>query len=225
MLRLRCLVGVAVVLVAVGCTDDVETPIYEFGLFPEVAHTGFNPNATFKVMFGTGASDPKWSIDDPSIATIAPSAPPKVPRATVKSSSFALVTATKAGETTVTMTSGGKTLTARLVVKAYTDDQLAAGKARYDTESTDPVRKSCASCHAKEGGVDHSPLKMAGFDDATVLNVIQEATYPASGTTRSATSAFAPTGPMEFTGHKWNLTEPEKDGILAHLRSLPLGGL
>ncbi|MBX3216080.1 MAG: hypothetical protein KF850_28830 [Labilithrix sp.] len=210
---------------AIGCTGDVETPTYDFGLFPEVAHSGFNPKASFKVMFGTGATDPSWSIADPSIATIAPSPPPKVSGATVSSMSFALVTATKAGETTITMTSGGRTLTARLVIKAYSDEDLAAGKARYEDASTDPARAPCASCHAKEGGVDHSPLKMAGFDDPTIVEVIQKATYPASSTGRSATSAFAPRGPLEFTGHTWNLSEPEKSGILAHLRSLPLGGL
>jgi hypothetical protein len=111
------------------------------------------------------------------------------------------------------------------MVKAYTDEQLAAGKARYETASSDPSRPPCASCHAKPGGVDHSPLKMAGFDDATILGVIQNATYPPSPTGQSTTSAFAPAGPLSFKGHTWNLTDPEKDGILAHLRSLPLGGL
>ena len=64
---------------------------------------------------------------------------------------------------------------------------------------------------------------MAGFDDPTILGVIQNATYPASATGGSTTSPYGPKGPLSFTGHKWNLTDPERDGILAHLRSLPLG--
>jgi hypothetical protein len=209
-----------------GCSaEDVETPTYEAGLFPRVAHSGFNANARFRVMFATSAQDPRWAVADPEIATIEPSAPPAVPDLDARNLRFALVTTTKAGETTVTMTAGGTTLTSRLVVKAYTDEQLAIGRTRYEAADPDPARAPCASCHAKPGGVDHSPLKMAGFDDATILGVIREATYPESPTGQSTTSAYAPRGPLKFTGHRWKLTEPETDGILAHLRSLPLGGL
>lgn len=209
-----------------GCSaEDVETPTYQAGLFPRVAYSGFNANARFRVMFATSAQDPQWSVADPEIATIEPSAPPNIPDVGTESLRFALVTTKKAGETTVTMRSGGTTLTSRLVVKAYTDEQLAVGKARYETPDPDPARVPCASCHAKPEGVDHSPLKMAGFDDQTILGVIRQATYPESPTGQSVTSAYAPRGPLKFTDHKWKLTEPETEGILAHLRSLPLRGL
>jgi hypothetical protein len=208
-----------------GCSPSVETPTYEYGIFPRVAYSGFNAKATYRVMFATSAPDPQWTVADPSLATIVPSPPPTVAGTDVKSLNFALVTTTKPGTSAVRMTSGSTVLTAQLVVKAYTDEQLVLGKARYETASTDPLRPPCASCHAKPGGVDHSPLKMAGFDDATILGVIQNATYPASPTGQSTTSAFVPAGPLTFKGHTWNLTDPEKDGILAHLRSLALGGL
>jgi hypothetical protein len=217
---------------AAGCstlTDDVETPTYDVGLFPKVAHSGFNPKATFKVMFATSAPDPQWSISDPSLATFAPSAAPKIEGTNVSDLKFILVTTTKAGDATITMRSGTTVLTAQLQVKAYTDEHLTVGKARYETASPDPARPPCASCHQKPGGVDHSPLKMAGFDDQTILGVIQEATYPASATgsqSSSTTSAFAPKGPLtKLPSHKWNISDIEKDGILSHLRSLPLGGV
>lgn len=223
------LAGAITIVETGGCSaDDVENPTLQVGLFPHVAHTGWNATAPgkFRVTFATGAPDPQWSIADPSIATIGPSpAHPTITGTNVKDLKFALVTATKAGETTISMTSRGKTLTAQLVVKPYTDEQLRLGKARYEDASSDPARPPCASCHAKAGGVDHSPLKMAGFDDPTILGVIQDATYPASPSGQSTTSAFAPAGPLKFNGHKWNLTDPEKEGILAHLRSLPLGGI
>lgn len=210
-----------------GCSQgaDVAAPSYAPGLFPAVAYSGFNKNASFRVLFATSAQGAQWSVGDPSIATIAPSAPPTIAGTDVKDLYFALVTMTKVGATTVSVTSAGATLTSRLVVREYTDDQLTIGKTRYEMTSTDPARPPCASCHAKAGGVDHSPLKMAGFDDTTILGVIQDATYPASPTGQSTTNAFSPRGPLKFTGHKWNLSDPEKDGILAHLRSLPLGGL
>lgn len=195
------------------------------GLFPLVAHSGFNEHATFRALLTTSATNPRWTVADPKIATVAPSGPPSNATASMKSLSYALVTMTSAGETTVSAESGGTTLIARLVVLPYTDEDVAAGKVRYETDSMDPARKPCASCHAVAGGVDHSPLKMAGFDDPTILGVIQDATYPAAATGQRTTSAYSPRGPLAFTGHKWNLTELEKRGILAHLRSLPLGGL
>lgn len=220
--------AVASVLVVASCSlggGEIETPRYDAGLFPQVAHSGFNDKATFRLLFVTSAKDPKWSVADGSIATIAPSAPPKTASKAPRDLSYALATITKAGETTVTMTAGDTKLTSRLVVKAYSDADVAAGKARYETGGPEAARVACASCHAKPDGVDHSPLKMAGFDDATILGVIQEATYPPSETGRAVVSDYAPKGPLSFAGHKWDLTDAEKVGVLAHLRSLPLGGL
>ncbi len=209
-----------------GCsTNDPESSPVTPGLFPLVGHSGFNEHATFRALFSTSATSPRWTVGDPKVASVAPSGPPAGATPSMKALSYALVTMTSAGETTVIAQSGATTLTARLIVTPYTDTDLAVGKARYETASIDPARPPCASCHAKAGGVDHSPLKMAGFDDPTILGVIQDATYPASTTGQRTTSDYAPRGPLMFTGHKWNLTDPEKTGILAHLRSLPLGGL
>ena len=219
-----------VAAIIAGCSiggDDPETSTYAAGLFPQVAHSGFNGNAAgkFRVLFATSAPNPQWAVEDGSIATIAPSATPKSAVKASRDLSYALATVTKAGETKVTVTSGTTKLTSRLVVKAYSDEDVAAGKARYETGGPEPNRVPCASCHAKPDGVDHSPLKMAGFDDAVILGVIQEATYPPSTSGRAIASDYAPKGPLEFKEHKWNLTDQEKVGILAHLRSLPLGGL
>jgi hypothetical protein len=213
-----------------GCAADISTPSYQFGLFPNVAYSGFNANGSFKVMFATGATAPQWSVGDPSIATVAPSVAPTITGVSTKGLSFALVTVLKAGQTTVSVTQGGTTLTSQLMVKAYADGDLVVGKARYENPdpNNDPARPPCASCHQKPGGVDHSPLKMAGFDDDVILGVIQNATYPASPSGQSITSDFSPTGPLTLPAnvtHKWNLTDPEKVGILAELRSLPLGGV
>lgn len=220
------LVAAAGVSIGIGaCSEDIEKPTYEYGLFPKVSHSGFNKTAEFKVMFATSAPDPQWSVDDPSVARIEPTEAPIINDVDTKNLRFALATITKAGTTTVRMTAGDQSLTSELQVKDYTDEQITLGKARYEVGTAgDAARPACASCHQKPGGVDHSPLKMAGFDDPVILGVIQNATYPekASGG-GSTTSPYAPKGPLSFTGHKWNLTDPEKDAILAHLRSLPLG--
>lgn len=218
----------AVVVFVAGCSiggDDVDGDVKSYGLFPSVAHSGHNAQGSFRVLFATSAPNPQWSVADSSIATIAPASAPKGAEKGVRDLSYALATMTKPGETTVNVRSGETTLTSKLVVKAYSDADVAAGKARYETGPADGDRRPCASCHAKPDGVDHSPLKMAGFDDDVILGVIQNATYPPSTTGRAVASDYAPKGPLEFKEHKWNLTDQEKAGVLAHLRSLPLGGL
>jgi len=205
-------------------SDEIESPPLSAGLFPQTAYSGFNGQASFRVLFATTAPDPKWSVADGSIATIVPSGTPKGVTKQ-RDLSYALATMTKAGETTVTMTSGTTTLSSKLVVKSYSDADIATGKVRYETGGPEPKRVACASCHAKPDGVDHSPLKMAGFDDPVILGVIQQATYPPSTTGKAVVSDYAPKGPLSFAEHKWDLTDAEKVGVLAHLRSLPLGGL
>lgn len=220
----------AVVLVLLGAScslgsDDVEGATNASGLFPPVAYSGHNAQGSFRVLFATSAPNPQWSVGDGSIATIAPANAPRGAEKGVRDLKYALATMTKAGETTVTVRSGATTLTSKLVVKAYSDADIAAGKARYETGGPEPNRVACASCHAKPDGVDHSPLKMAGFDDGVILGVIQDATYPPSTTGRAVASDYAPKGPLELKEHKWSLTDQERVGVLAHLRSLPLGGL
>jgi hypothetical protein len=211
-----------------GCSlgsGDVDGDVTAHGLFPAVAHSGHNPQGSFRVLFATSAPNPQWSVGDASIARVAPAAAPRGTEKGVRDLSYALATMTKAGETTVTVRSGETTLTSKLVVKAYSDADVAAGKARYETGGPEANRVACASCHATADGVDHSPLKMAGFEDAVVLGVIENATYPASTTGRAVASDYAPKGPLELEAHKWNLSDQERVGVLAHLRSLPLGGL
>lgn len=205
--------------------DDVAGDAPSYGLFPSVAHSGHNPRGSFRVLFATSAPEPQWSVGDVSIASIAPANAPRGTEKGVRDLKYALATMARPGETTVTVRSGATTLTSKLVVKAYSDADVAAGKTRYEIGGPEPNRVSCASCHAKPEGVDHSPLKMAGFDDEVILGVIEDATYPASATGRAVASDYAPKGPLGFKEHEWNLTDQEKVGILAHLRSLPLGGL
>jgi hypothetical protein len=216
----------AIVLTASCKHEDHELPHF-VGLFPQIAYTGFNPNADFRVMFVTNILEPdlEWTVGDPALATLEPSETPTIKGVDAKDLRFVVVKTKKVGKTTVSVRSGETTLKVDLEIRNYTDEQLRVGKARYETGTTsDPARPPCASCHAKPEGIDHSPLRMAGFDDETILGVIQRATYPESPRGQSTTSAFAPTGPLQFTGHKWNLHDDEKDGILAYLRSLPLGG-
>jgi hypothetical protein len=221
-------IALGAVVLTPSCRRDEPVELPHFvGLFPRVAYTGFNPNAEFRVVYVTNILEPdlEWTLEDPSLATLEPTEPPAIEGVDVTKLRFALVRTKQAGKTTVSVRSGDTTMKVDLEIRAYTDAELRTGKERYEIGSGgDPARRPCAGCHAKADGVDHSPLRMAGFDDETILGVVQRATYPPSPRGQSTTSAFAPTGPLSFSGHKWNLRDDERTAILAHLRSLPLGG-
>ena len=215
----------AFVVASGACTSPaIDDTSLAVGMYPRTAYSGYNANATFTVLFSTNAADAHWSLTDPSIATIEPTTPPVVAGVDINSLYYVKLTMKKAGTTKVMLDAQGTTMSADLIVKAYADDQLALGKARYEVGTpADGNRPPCAGCHQKAGGVDHSPLKMAGFDDTTILGVIQNATYSANSSGTSSNGAYSPRGPLSFTGHKWNLTDAEKDAIVCYLRSLPLG--
>jgi hypothetical protein len=122
---------------------------------------------------------------------------------------FAMITATKAGSTKLIVSAGAKKAEAPITVKAYTSAAFEVGKTRYKTGGTEANRKPCASCHEAEGGADHSPSWLAYFEDDDVLTAVQTAVY------------VSDKYEVNKGNHKWNLTEPEKGGIIAYLRGLP----
>nr|MBA3819996.1 hypothetical protein [Deltaproteobacteria bacterium] len=79
--------------------------------------------------------------------------------------------------------------------------------ARYHAPTdAGPERLACASCHAIEGGADHSPLVAALFTDAELTSVIMTGLFPA--------------GMVLDIEHTWALTESERAGVAPYLRSL-----
>ena len=60
-------------LLVVGCSlgsDDVNGDVNSYGLFPSAAHSGHNPQGSFRVLFATSAPNPQWAVADSSIATM-----------------------------------------------------------------------------------------------------------------------------------------------------------
>lgn len=115
----------------------------------------------------------------------------------------------KAGESIVKPKLDAAEAPHTLMVAAYTPEQIAAGRARYNTavEGATPS-PSCASCHRAQGGVNHSPLFTAQYSDAGILSSVENGQNADDGYTLPVT-------------HRMTFATPEaKAGIVPYLRSL-----
>jgi hypothetical protein len=197
-----------------GDDDDgpLEPPDGDFDyVYPDISHTGFDGEHTFKVPLATNLTDVTWSVEDPSIADVAPAATPE--QFADFGETWALVTTKKAGTTKIIATSGGKTVSSELIVEAYTAADVSAGEQRYNNpaDSGAPQRNACVSCHGLANGVDHSPLALAYFADDEIYSAVTTGAYP---------DGYE----LQGVNHAWNVTEAEGKGIVPYLRTLPLKG-
>jgi hypothetical protein len=182
-------------------------------------YTGWSEGAAFRLEIRAGTTPQSakvtWTSDDPSSFEVAETTTPTHPESKLIGAAWhwAVVTPKKAGSTTVRARIDGASEAAwRVVVTGFTAEELAAGKVRYEIGGTRENEKPCASCHAKADGRDHSPTLMSWYSDAEILSVVEDAKYPAGE---------KPEQPLQFEGHRWALTEIEKNGIIGHLRMLP----
>jgi mono/diheme cytochrome c family protein len=203
-------------------------------IFPPVIHTGHDGGAhSFRVPVSTDLSnqvegEATWSSDDPSIASIASVDTPAGYPAT--RGVWAMLTAAGSGQTSVSATIGGHSVSAEVLVATYSAEQVSAGDTRYHTEGTED-RQACASCHQADDGVDHTPTEMAFHDDAALLVVITQGHYPdqcltdeGDPCTCGGEGCTLVPGYQLSVDHTWNLTEGEAAGIVPYLRSLPPRG-
>jgi hypothetical protein len=187
-------------------------PSDEDYIYPDTAHTGFDGMHTFKVPVSTNLTGTvSWQIADPSIGDITPVATP--PEYVDFGETWALVTTKKAGTTTVTATSGGKSVTGMLVVSAYAAADVSTGEKRYNMPDnpTGTQRNACVSCHGLANGVDHSPVAMAYYADDEIISVVTTGMFP---------DGYV----LQGVNHAWNFTDAEKQGIVPYLRALPPKG-
>jgi mono/diheme cytochrome c family protein len=177
-------------------------------ILPNESFTGFDGQHTFKVPVSVyrADSDLKVVLSDPSVADIRPAtyADPQA-----DNGKYYVLTAKKAGQVTITATSRGKTVTSKLTVQAYPAARFTAGERRYQNASgADP---SCASCHQKAGGADHSPTALSSAGDPDIASVV--------------TSGVKVGGiPITTVQHTWTVTPTELDGLVTYLRALPPRG-
>lgn len=129
------------------------------------------------------------------------------------------ITPLKAGKTTL-ITSGGrggqagrkqagwsKSKSIDLIVNAYTADQVAAGKLRYETDGGGGNLRDCKSCHesGKEGAPPHELGRIMEISDKQALTWIKTGKLD---------------GREAKIPHTWEFSsDEEEEGIVAYLRS------
>ncbi len=179
---------------------------------PDTSYSGFDGTHTFIVpvaVYDSG-DDLKVTASDPSAVEITPKqlTKPDHPDGTTDNGKYFFVTVKKAGTITLKATSNGKSAESTITVAEYTAERWAAGETRYKNgRGTDPP---CTDCHVNGKAIDHSPAALATATDEKIAIVI---------TTGISTSGF-PIKINNEPGHKWTVTDEERDGLITYLRSL-----
>jgi hypothetical protein len=101
-------------------------------------------------------------------------------------------------------------------VTDYAADRYATGETRYTNGGTTGTSRACTTCHAGAGGIDHSPAALAYANDQDVGVIITTGVKPGPNGTTSVIKITSEPG----TQHKWDVTDPEKAGLITFLRAL-----
>jgi hypothetical protein len=184
---------------------------------PDNVYSGTDGTHTFKVPVAVydGDSDLTVTASDPSALTLA--------KATLKNpvnadgvtdnGKYYMVTALKAGTYTLTATSKGRSVTAKVTVSDYAADRYAAGDARYNNSITTGPERACKTCHVNGLAIDHSPAALATATDQEIGIIITTGVKPGPTVIKLPNE---PPGTM----HKWSVTAAEKDGLVTYLRAI-----
>ena len=199
-----------------GSPEDGDAEPEAHALMPEVAYSGFDGERTYQVPVYTTMEDAVFAVEDGAVAEVEPLVLPEELEEVLGSfgKSWAMITTLQPGTTAFTASAGAIELEATLVVAEYDPAVVAAGEERYNApaNANETDRIACQSCHGAPDGADHTPLAMAYFQDAEILQMVVEGQYPEGGEVNGG-------------NHRWNLTEAEQAGIVPYLRSLQPRGL
>lgn len=212
--------GTSAATSSAGAGADQDTSLHgelptELTIFPNQIWTGYDGMNTYRapIIVVANKGNVTWTIDDPSIATLdTSSTDPKAQPGGVN----LMIVASKPGKTMIHATDGTSTADAVLEVIEYPYAQWEAGKKRYET-GPDDMNPACTECHAPGKGPDHTPTELDADTDPQIMNTF--------------VSGLDPEGrPVNYEGdfdnllkdydHKWKVTEDEKVGLVAYLRSL-----
>jgi len=230
MIRSILLLGLGALAAACGGDDDQGMPGGDGGaasdgggqvdhpdaavvhtIMPMVAHSGFDGTNTYKVPVYTTIEDATFAIVDSAVADIAPATPsPELEDALGSfAKSWAMITTTGPGTTMLSASAGDDQAEATLIVAAYEAADVAVGEQRYNDPANpnDVDRIACMTCHGGPEGVDHTPLALSYYEDAGILQIAADGTYPEGGDVNGG-------------NHTWNFTAAEAAGIVPYLRSL-----
>nr|AYC79504.1 hypothetical protein [uncultured bacterium] len=187
--------------------NDASAPVTVFPtlhVLPNDTYSGFDGAHAFRVpvaVYG-GGSDVKLVASDPAMVDIARAA---LVDPTGDDGVYFMVTTKKSGAVTLTAEAGSSKASATLTIAAYTTDEYAVGAQRYTNAAASGP--ACISCHSPDGGIDHSPARLASAKDTDVVTVI-------------TTGILAEGSPITQVKHKWAVSDAEAAGLVAYLRAL-----
>ena len=184
---------------------------------PDRVYTGTDGTHTFKVPIAVYDSDSDLAItpSDGAALTLTKTTlkNPVDPDGITDNGKYYLVTAKKAGTFTLTATSKGRSTTASVTISSYDAARYEIGRARYEAAGTGADRP-CASCHRNGAAIDHSPAALATATDQEIGIIITTGVKPGPSVIKLPPSE--PAGSQ----HKWNVTDPQTDGLVTFLRGL-----
>ncbi|MEY4508969.1 MAG: hypothetical protein RLZZ450_1091 [Pseudomonadota bacterium] len=175
---------------------------------------------------GKGA---KFTSSDPSIAVVSDSA------------DGATVTIKKEGSVTITGKLDGDSGSTKLTIKKYTEEQWKQGQARYSKSDLAIVPApgttsitllalanggslnktgACNTCHtsqAKTLKIENTPLQIAGYSDDDLVTIFTMGKKPDGAAVKTMIPPFA-----WGMFHSWTVTDDEKPGLIAYLRTQAL---
>ncbi len=207
----------ALTLVA-ACASGPDSPEMQPGPEPEPepeptsmlvaeGYSGFDGSHAFSMpLASTFSGEVRWRINAGAGALVARPVPDIAKDSEYPS--WALFTPSAAGAVEVAVTGVDRSDIARITVTAYDAGDYAIGERRYHDPGAG--RPSCASCHTKPDGHDHSPLNTMYWSDAQLLRAITTGAY-----TDDTFLAIE---------HRWDVTAAEARGIIVYLRALPPRG-
>lgn len=194
-------------------TPSLDSGFGFVSFLPERSFSGFDGTHTYTVPLAVydSSDDLTVTATDPASCTVVPAklANPVSPDGVVDTGKYFLVTVKRAGEISLTAKSHGTEAKATIEVANYDVARWNAGKARYETAGAngDPA---CVTCHVGGQAIDHSPAALATAPDSEIATVIK---------TGISTAGF----PIEIDGkpgHKWAVTDSERDGLVTYLRAI-----
>jgi hypothetical protein len=198
-----------------GGFDSQPSPESGLGVLtfmPESSYSGFDGTHAFTVpvaVYDSG-EDLEVTASDPSAAEIVPKklTNPVREDGTTDNGKYFFVTVKKAGTVTLKATSNGKTVESKITVIDYADGRWETGETRYKNGANG--EPACTECHVNGTAIDHSPAALATATDEKIAVVI---------TTGISTGGF-PIKIDNKPGHKWTVSDPERDGLVTYLRGL-----
>ena len=187
----------------------------DFKVFPIAIYAGFDDNAhTYQApviavtLDGVPLEDGSvtWSLSDPSFGDLD------------AEDDGLMITTKKAGDTMLTATRGGASVSVPLHVYQYSAEAYAEGEHRYNNE-VDDDNPACSTCHGKgpDLGPDHTQTELDADPDDEVSITFVTGVDP-EGRPIAEESEWADL--LEGKPHKWAVTESEKTSLLAYMRAL-----